>query len=105
MARGFSSYDGWDCLTSEDLKDLRNYQKDLLGKAGYIRFDTRALLNVQTKTLKSYYTDVCTVRDGKLVRLWDGWSSTTAKHVDMFCDYYKLPRVCKKDWLAMPIGA
>lgn len=55
-------------------------------------------------TLYSYNTPVATIKNGKLIRLWSGWSATTSKHVDAFCDYYNLNKVNKKKWMEMPLG-
>lgn len=57
-----------------------NRQKSFYGKARV------AVDDDGTETLYSYGTPI--VRrdaDGKLTRLWDGWSATTGKHIASFC--------------------
>ena len=52
--------------------------------------------NDGTETLYSYNTPVIRRRtDGKLERLWDGWSATTGRHVAAFCG------ISKKEWNKM----
>lgn len=55
--------------------------------------------------LISYNTAVCMLDSaGRFVRLWNGYSATTAKHIAAFMDRYGLPGVGKHEWLEMPIG-
>ena len=70
-------------------------QKSYYGKA-----KTRTENNATILT--SYATDVAKIENGKLFRLWSGWSSTTAKHINDFCKQYGLPTISKKEWLQMP---
>ena len=54
--------------------------------------------NDGTETLYSYNTPV--IRrwtEGKLERLWDGWSATTGRHVKAFCG------ISKKEWDKMEV--
>lgn len=54
-------------------------------------------------TLYSYGTPVCTVCDGKVFRCWDGWSATTARHVNEFLQQNGLAPLCKSEWCALPV--
>lgn len=55
-------------------------------------------------TLYSYSTAVAAINtDGELVRLWDSWSATTAKHIRAFCEAYGLPVINKATWDMMPV--
>ena len=48
--------------------------------------------------LYSYNTPVIVRRlDGKLERLWNGWSATTGRHVKAFCG------ISKKEWNKMKV--
>jgi len=39
--------------------------------------------------LTSYNTDVCRInRNGSVIRLWDGYSATTMRHVNTFINIY-----------------
>lgn len=53
-----------------------------------------------TETLYSYNTAVLR-RDpsGRLVRLWNGWSATTGRHVRAFCG------LDKRGYLSLPLAA
>lgn len=43
-----------------------------------------------TEILQSYQTDVIKrTPDGKLKRLWGGWSATTGRHISAFCGLNK----------------
>ena len=55
------------------------------------------------KLLKSYDTIVCKITaNGDFVRLWGGYSRTTAAHVNDFRKLYGLPALNKKAWFAIP---
>ena len=43
-----------------------------------------------TEVLRSYSTNVLKRKpDGTLVRMWDGWSATTGRHIKAFCGLNK----------------
>lgn len=51
-----------------------------------------------TQVLVSYRTPVIAKKlDGTLVKLWDGWSLTTGRHIRSFAG------IAKAEWDAMPI--
>lgn len=60
--------------------------------------------------LISYYTPVAAyIQDDetgeiKFHRLWDGYSKTTAKHVDAFRAMYGNRGLSKRDWIEMPVS-
>ncbi len=69
-----------------------NNQKSFYGKATVI-------IENDTETLKSYSTLIIKrTKSGELVRLWDGWSATTGKHIAAFCG------LNKKQFLALPLN-
>ena len=53
---------------------------------------------------RSYSTDVCGIIGGKFVRFWDGWSATTARHIDAYRTGHGLPKLSKKEWLSIPVS-
>lgn len=54
--------------------------------------------------LVSYFTTVCGIdRNGNFFRLWDGWSATTARHINSFRALYNLHPISKKEWESMPV--
>lgn len=95
------SYGGY--LTTDGLRALRNYQREFRTEK-VISDRARIITWEGAPTLLSYRTKVAKIVDGKLVRLWDGWSVTTASHIYSFCSEYGLRAPSKKEWLAMPIG-
>ena len=59
-------------------------QKSFYGKA-VVEID-----NVGNETLYSYNTPIIKrLVNGSLVRLWDGWSNTTGKHIKALCGLNK----------------
>lgn len=59
-------------------------RKSFYGKATVLIEDDGA------ETLYSYNTPIVKrTADGKLVRMWDGWSATTGRHVAAFCGLNK----------------
>ncbi len=57
------------------------------------------------KVLQSYETEVCKINnDGKFVRLWDGYSATTMRHVNSFLDFVGIEGGGKAWWDAQPVS-
>lgn len=54
--------------------------------------------------LQSYNTIVAAVKDDKLLKLWDGYSETTSRHIYTFCHCFGVKSVSKKEWEKMPIA-
>lgn len=51
------------------------------------------------KLLKSYETIVCKIdANGCFIRLWNGYSATTMRHVNSFCSFYNVNGGGKKWW-------
>lgn len=72
-------------------------QKSFYKKA-YVKEDDNG-----SATLYSYGTPVATITGGEFVRLWAGWSSTTAKHVNDFRRERRMNPIYKKEWEALPV--
>lgn len=52
-----------------------------------------------TKTLYSYDTPIIRrAPDGRMTRLWSGWSATTGRHIRAFCG------LCKAEYEKLPTG-
>lgn len=77
-----------------------NNRKSFYGKAKVTVIGNRAIL-------KSYNTVVCEIntKSGTFTRYWNGWSATTARHIDAFCAAFGLRGYCKKEWIALPVNA
>ena len=68
-------------------------QYELRPTDGRKSFYGKAIVTIDedgTETLSSYNTPIIkrTV-SGKLVKLWDGWTSTTGRHIKAFCGLNK----------------
>lgn len=73
-------------------------QKSYYGKA-YVLHDINGKIY-----LKSYNTFVCSIdRNGNFARHWNGYSRTTANHVNDFCKLFGLPGGNKKWWDNLPV--
>lgn len=72
-------------------------QKSYYGKAGVIT-------EGNVRKLRSYETIVCeyNTETGEFVRLWGGYSRTTANHVNDFRRLFGLPALSKREWEALP---
>lgn len=52
------------------------------------------------QTLFSYLTPIITRKtDGEIIRHWNGWSTTTGRHIASFCGLHK------RQFLALPVTA
>lgn len=58
-------------------------RKSFYGKAKVIRYPNGDEL------LLSYDTAIAIKENGKVHRLWDGWSATTGRHIKAFCGMNK----------------
>ena len=55
------------------------------------------------KWLKSYNTIVAKIDGNKLIKLWNGYSKTTLRHIKDFCKMYNIFfEGTKKAWLNLP---
>lgn len=71
--------------------------KSFYGKAKIIQIDGETLL-------QSYDTIVCKIdKSSEFVRMWDGFSATTMRHVNAFIDMFGIPGGGKKWWDALPV--
>lgn len=90
-------------LNSYELKELR---ADVKRRGGALA-GTNSRASVSFKdgfyTLTSYYTDVCSYNPGSntFIKLWDGYSATTMKHIDTFLDIFNKRGFNKRDWIAL----
>lgn len=56
--------------------------------------------------LVSYSTKVAkfNLNNGELVRLWDGYSQTTMRHINEWLQLHWLPTITKKQWMKMEVA-
>ena len=73
------------------------FQKVFYRKAALIKNEGKVFL-------QSYNTIVACIDKGKLLKLWDGYSATTARHIDAFCYSFDVKSVSKKEWENMPLS-
>lgn len=77
-----------------------NGQKSFGGKAQIVRSD-------HVYVLYSYHTPIAMIiRNGgsNFVRLWDGYSLTTMRHINAFRSLYGLDAISKKQWEKIPVN-
>lgn len=81
-----------------NLETIGCSQKSFYGKA-------KMCLHNDEMLLKSYDTIVCKLdAKGHFIRLWDGYSATTMKHINSFRVACFLPKISKKEWEKMEVG-
>ena len=74
------------------MKELKaTTQKSYYKKAYVLKYGNNLFL-------RSYNTIVCGIVNGKFIRYWDGYSSTTMKHVNDFRMQHGLTHLRKRDW-------
>lgn len=100
---GFSFYPRYN-MDNNDLRDLKKFQKELLNSKGGYRISDRAIVvnNGHGYDLISYYTTVCSIYNGTFYKLWEGFSNTTMKHINVFLANNMLSTMSKKDWVMFP---
>lgn len=81
----------WDYLCPDEVSELRKENK---GKAALPGCGFRGSYRIEgSKAIcTSYYTDVFSYdfSTGEIEKLWEGYSKTTLKHVNAFCDLFHL---------------
>ena len=100
------TFDMYDWLSQKETYALK---KDLKQSNGVILPGSNFKASVRREDgwfiLRSYYTDVAMTNFEEIVKLWDGYSATTMKHINEFCKMFGLPHMSKKDWVALPYEA
>lgn len=112
--QGYSTYNGYDMLNSQEIKDLREAYKEFKDQKHYKTLpgaNTRALYKVIENTgvkmvvLKSYYTNVLVIdlNDNTVVKLWDGFSVTTLKHVNLILEMFGFKSLSKREFMNLKV--
>lgn len=71
--------------------------KSFYGKAKVIEKDGETLL-------QSYDNTVCKIdKSGEFVRMWEGYSATTMRHINAFIEMFGISGGGKKWWDALPV--
>jgi hypothetical protein len=83
-------------MTMYELKPTNN-RKSFYGKAMVINKDNGDI------ELKSYNTIVARIHNGKLERLWSGYSVTTMNHVNSFIDTFGISGGGKAWWESLEV--
>lgn len=105
----FEKYNGWYTSRYMDSNDIKDLRKDLRKEKNSFTldgFNNRAVV-IKTEDgwiLRSYYTEVAEMYQGKFIRLWDGYSNTTLKHINAFRNYLGLPGLSKREWIEMEVN-
>ena len=103
-----NGYISWEnrYMTPDDLKDMRAAYKEIKANKGAFILDDfggRALV-IPTENgyiLQSYYTNVCEIKNGKFIKLWEGFSATTLKHINAFRKHFNFPMISKREWIEL----
>lgn len=74
--------------------------KSFYGKARIIEKDSGEII------LQSYDTEVCKITPGgEFVRLWDGYSLTTMRHINAFIELFNISGGGKSWWDSLEVNA
>ena len=74
--------------------------KSFYGKARIIEKDSGE------RILQSYNTEVCKITPGdEFVRLWDGYSLTTMRHINAFIELFNISGGGKSWWDSLEVDA
>ena len=93
-------------MKPDDLKEMRQEYKEIKAtKKAFVLddFGGRALV-IPTESgyiLKSYYTNVCEIKNNKFIKLWQGYSNTTLKHINIFRSFLGLSGLSKREWIEL----
>lgn len=100
-------FNGLDYLQPDEVKELRSEIKER-EKAGAIvlsSFNNRASISKKGNvyTLTSYKTKVLSfdTETGEIKKLWNGYSVTTLKHINLFLQYFNIPGLNKREWIEL----
>lgn len=72
-------------------------QKSFYGKAIVTEYSKDLAI------LTSYNTEVAAIKNGEFIRLWDGWSATTQKHINAFLNLYGVAGGGKEHYINTPV--
>lgn len=82
-----------------ELPNIGDRRKSFYGKAKVIEKDNGE------KVLQSYDTEVCKITSsGEFVRMWDGYSSTTMRHINSFLRFFDIVGGGKSWWDAQTVN-
>lgn len=107
----FEKWDGYSFRPSyyvdtEDKRELRAEYKEDKKRGAYALdgFNGRAVIipDDDGEVLKSYYTPVCKITTGgEFVKLWEGYSATTMKHINAFRTANGFRALSKRAWIEL----
>lgn len=90
-------------MNGKDFTQTKEENEEFIQRT-YKRAKIRTLKN-GTKELFSYETKVAIItKGGNFIRLWDGYSQTTMKHINEFRKQNNLPRLNKKEWMSLEVN-
>ena len=72
-------------------------RKSFYGKAFVTEYSDKLAI------LTSYTTEVARIESGQFVRMWDGYSPTTQRHVNAFRSMYGLETITGTEWKKLPV--
>ena len=78
-----------------ELKPIHDSARSFYGKATVTEYSNRLSI------LTSYKTEVAAIKDGHPVRLWDGYSATTQRHINEYFTQNGISATGKAEWLKL----
>ena len=100
-----ATYGGFDYLSRTEEKELRRDAKvrvELNNETYLSGFRATVRREYYGTVLRSYQTDVAYFsNDGKFHKMWDDYSATTLKHINLFRKNKGLAPLNKREWVEM----
>ena len=97
-----TNYDKWDFFATPnkhyETLQPNDHHKSFYGKAHFFKSANG------WKVLQSYDTWVLAIKGKKIIRLWDGYSATTQRHINAMLDFCGIPAGGKKFWESLPVN-
>ena len=81
-----------------NLEPVHDSAKSFYGKAVVTEYNDRYSI------LKSYDTDVAAIKDGEFIRLWNGYSVTTMRHINEYIAQNGIEGGGKAWWDSLPVA-
>lgn len=103
--QGYSTYNNYDYLNSHEKKDMKESYKSLKKRGWQTLHGSNSkalmLLTDDRVVLKSYYTNVLVIEFKKkaVIKLWDGYSVTTLKHVNLLLNLFGYKSLNKREFM------
>lgn len=93
-----------DTLSNNTVYDIFELNPNHFNVRSFYHKAYIVMLGNRIRVLKSYDTFVACEKEGKLYRMWDGYSNTTWRHItEFYLTYSSGNRLTMGDWNKLPM--